>query len=109
MRISKKRSRTFGGLSSERRFFANSRRLAYMHHFDHPNGHINFNSDLSGKVQVVNDQGEELWVSGAMLVNFVATYVENYLLPRMKEAQAHVDIMAGASPDPTTPEEVSRS
>lgn len=46
-----------------------------MHHFEHPDGHINYNSDLSGEVQIVNSRGEESWVSGLMLVNFVATYI----------------------------------
>ena len=75
-----------------------------MHTFKHPDGHINFNSDLSGDVYVVNSRGEELQVSGLMLVNFVATYVEEYMLPRMKEAQARVEATGVASLGPTTPE-----
>lgn len=73
-----------------------------MHHYDHPDGHINYNSDLSGEVQIVNSRGEELWVSGVLLVNFVADYIETHMLPRMKEAQARIDAM-GASPDPGEP------
>jgi hypothetical protein len=59
-----------------------------MYHFEHADGHINFNSDLSGEVQIVNSRGKEFWVSGVMLVNFVAAYIEDHLLPRMEEAQA---------------------
>lgn len=80
-----------------------------MHHFEHPDGHINYNSDLSGEVQIVNSKGQELWVSGLLLVNFVATYVEDYLLPRMREARARVEATGVACPDLTTPEEPSRS
>jgi hypothetical protein len=62
-----------------------------MHHYDHPDGHINYNSDLSGEVQIVNSRGEESWVSGLLLVNFVATYIEETMIPRMKEARARVE------------------
>jgi hypothetical protein len=74
-----------------------------MHHYEHPDGHINYNSDLSGEVQIVNSRGEESWVSGVMLVNFVAAYIESYMLPKMKEAQARVDAV-GDSTGPTTPD-----
>lgn len=80
-----------------------------MHHFEHPDGHINFNSDLSGDVQVVNSKGGELWVSGLLLVNFVATYVKDYILPRMKEAQARIDATGEACRDQATPEGAARS
>jgi len=73
-----------------------------MHHYDHPDGHINYNSDLSGEVQIVNSRGEELWVSGAMLVNFVASYIESHMVPRMKEAQARIEATGVACPGPTT-------
>jgi len=42
-----------------------------MHHFDHKDGHVNYNSDLSGEVQIVNSRGEELWVSGDLLRDFI--------------------------------------
>jgi hypothetical protein len=80
-----------------------------MHHFEHPDGHVNFNSDLSGDVQVVNSKGEKLWVSGLLLVNFVATYVKDYILPRMKEAQARIDATEAACRDQATPEGASHS
>ena len=80
-----------------------------MHHFEHPDGHINYNSDLSGEVQIVNSRGEESWVSGLMLVNFVATYIEEHMLPRMKEAQARVEATGATCPGPTTPEEADHS
>jgi hypothetical protein len=79
-----------------------------MHHYYHPDGHINYNSDLSGDVQIVNSKGEELWVSGLMLVNFVADYVATHMVPRMREAQARVDAMGVACQGPTTPEGVDR-
>ena len=75
-----------------------------MHHFQHPDGYINFKSDLSGEVHIVNSRGEELQVSGLMLVNFVATYVEEYMLPGMREAQARIEATGVASLGPTTPE-----
>jgi hypothetical protein len=75
-----------------------------MHHYEHPDGHVNFNSDLSGDVQVVNSKGEELWVSGVLLVNFVANYIKEYMLPRMNEARARIEAMGVASPDQATPE-----
>lgn len=83
--------------------------MLIMHHYEHPDGHINFDSDLHGEVQVVNSRGEECWVSGAMLVNFVANYIEEYMLPRMREAKARFEAMGEASPDQATPEVSSRS
>jgi hypothetical protein len=80
-----------------------------MHHYEHPDGHVDFNSDLSGEVKIVNSRGEEYWVSGVLLVNFVANYIEKYMLPRMREAKARFEAMGVASRDPTTPEVSSRS
>jgi hypothetical protein len=62
-----------------------------MHHFEHPDGNINFNSDLSGDVQIFNRRGEEFWVSGVMLINFVAFYIEDYMIPRMNEAKTRFE------------------
>jgi hypothetical protein len=80
-----------------------------MHHYKHPDGHINFNSDLSGEVQVVNSRGEELWVSGPLLVNFVASYIEEYMVPRMQEAKARIEARGVACPGPATLEEADSS
>lgn len=59
-----------------------------MHHFNHKEGHVNYNSDLSGEVQVINSRGEEFWVSGMLLRDFITEV---------------------ACLDPTTPEEGDRS
>jgi hypothetical protein len=42
-----------------------------MRRFEHKEGHINYNLDLSGEVKIVNIRGEEFWVSGEMLRDFV--------------------------------------
>lgn len=74
-----------------------------MHHYEHPDGHINFNPDPSGEVQIVNSRGEEFWVSRVLLVNLVANYKE-YILPRMAEAKARFEAIGVASLDQAIPE-----
>lgn len=79
-----------------------------MHHFDHQDGHINYNSDLSGEVHIVNSRGEESWVSGAMLVSFVADYVRRERITQL-ESMSDKDLMGVACPGPTTLGGASRS
>lgn len=78
-----------------------------MHHFEHPDGHINYNSDLSGEVQIINSRGEESWVSGPMLVAFVADYVRR--TRKDPEDMSDDELMGVACPRPTTPEEADHS
>jgi anti-sigma factor ChrR (cupin superfamily) len=77
-----------------------------MHHYEHPDGHVEFNSDLSGEVKIVNSRGEEYWVSGVLLVNFVANYVEKYMLPRMREAKARFEAVSGGTIPSVVPDSV---
>ena len=74
-----------------------------MHHFDHRDGHINYNPDLSGEVQIVNSRGEESWVSGSMLVSFVANYVRQMKISQLED-MSDDELMGVACPGPTTPE-----
>lgn len=55
-----------------------------MYHYNHSDGHVNFNSDLSGEVQIVNSKGKEFWVSGALLLSFVSTYIKDHMVPNIK-------------------------
>jgi len=73
-----------------------------MHHFEHPDGHINHNADLSGEVQIINSRGEESWVSGPMLVAFIADFIRQNR--RSPEDMDDDEIMGLRCPKPITPE-----
>lgn len=72
-----------------------------MHHSKQGKTAFNYNSDMSGDVQIVNEAGVELWVPGRDLLGFMAEWVAMRRIEAIEQMATHdvLGIAESAVPD----------